>query len=261
MKLRVIPLILPLLFSVSCASTGTETLIENADLRRAVEARMDYLENLYHIKFDRGEFKGAFFGIPREWEKKLLGKNILGTYIPGRQSIYISEDFIPRMKSARSSAGEKAFSEDQEWSYDREFVTLLDHELGHVYADQVSRRIGNGSWPPATRTWGKHCGMSTMSEGIGQFFGYFPIDGGKKGMESFPEKMSIFGWYRNYGSNRRNVFPIGGYALVAPILERFGQKGLEYLLTHPVDFKGGRMREIATEYLKKAFKELEKEGP
>jgi len=48
----------------------------------------------------------------------------------------------------------------------------------------------------------------------------------------------------------------GGHSLVRPILERFGERGLAYLMGHPFVFPGGNLREAAVRYRARALEEL-----
>ncbi|MDO8504721.1 MAG: hypothetical protein Q7S36_02600, partial [Candidatus Liptonbacteria bacterium] len=156
--------------------------------------------------------------------------------------------------------GEHAFEGAPELNWDSELMVLLDHELGHALADQVSRRIGNGTWPDTKMysklIWHKRYGAKILSEGIGGYFGYIAWESeGKRGEKSLPARSDDNYWHSDDGADS---FYDGGYWLVSPIIRRFGEKGLEYLVTHSFEFPDGNARKAAKEYQKRALNELGK---
>jgi hypothetical protein len=88
----------------------------------------------------------------------------------------------------------------------------LDHELGHYYPDKLSKSIENGPWPiiPADV---KTPGLLRISEGIAE---YFAITMNNTADYKRNHKWTV--WYPE------------GYDLVKPIIDKYGRKGIEYLI-------------------------------
>lgn len=252
MKFRLLLPVLIFAFSVSAETAKTFSSPEES-LRQAASDRMDYLEGRYGIKFDRKVLKGIFFGIPSEDDPTTRAE-----YVPSEGSIYMHLGYIFRFTQNRVFLGECAFKGDPQLNRDPALLFLLDHELGHALADQVSRRIGNGIWPPMDEysKFGryKRYGRRIISEGIAGFFSYSAWELRKsKGENSLPEESDLDYWRSD---EAQGAFYDGGYWLVKPILEEFGEKGLGYLMIHPVEFPDGNARKAAKEYQKRALAEL-----
>ena len=255
MRLRVLALVFALAFSVSSGIAQQTFPSPEESLNRAARDRMDYLEKLHGIKFERDVFCGARFGIPKEDNQSFLAE-----YVPNDGSIYLNPRFTLQLTRVAYYLGEHAFEGSPKLSKSPFFVTLLDHELGHVLPDHISRRMGNGVWPDNDKlrksSWGTICGARIVSEGIAGFFGYSTTKyDRKKAEKSLPAESDVEYWLSDASTES---FYAGGYWLVEPILRNFGEKGIEYLVTHPFDFQDGRARQAAREYQKVALAELRK---
>ncbi len=254
MRLRVLVPIFAIAFSVS---TGNAQIFPSPEesLNRAVMDRMNYLEKLHGIKFERGAYCGARLGIPKEDNQSLMAE-----YVPDDGAIYMNPRFTLQLTRVAFYLGERAFLGSPKLSKSPFFVVLLDHELGHVLADHISRRIGNGVWPNHAElwisSWDTICGTRIVAEGIAGFFGYSTTEYKReKAEKSLPVESDVEYWRSDESTES---FYAGGYWLVEPILRNFGEKGIEYLVTHPFDFADGRARQAAKEYQKKALVELGK---
>lgn len=259
MKPKLLTLALILAFSSRTLTaqvlTAQETEVAEEALSQAAVDRMNYLESVHGIKFDRTEFCGAYLGIPEGEDRSFEGE-----YIPNKGSVYLNSRFTLQLTRVGFYLGERAFLGVPRLSKNPFIVVLLDHELGHALADHVSRRIGNGIWPNHEKlrksAWHTICGTRVVSEGIGEFFGYSVTDyKKKKNGRNLPVHSDIQYW--NSDGSMEGSYT-GGYWLVEPILKKYGERGLEYLVTHPLDFPDGKTRQAAKEYQKKALAELER---
>ncbi len=133
-----------------------------------------------------------------------------------------------------------------------------DHELGHALVDQLSRRYGYGMWPSIEKfkslEWDEQIGIRIVDEGLATYFGYENLlpsqRDGNNGADWLPEGINDIRWTMiNYRYN-------GGHWLVAPIVDRFGERGIVYLITHPLRFKDGKVRTAGKKYQREALKQL-----
>lgn len=252
--------LLPALFFVFVVSSrvvyaGSPVSSADAALCEAIYDRMDYLERAYGIKFDRGDFQRIAFGIPKKHDQTYQAE-----YVPADRAIYVNTGLLLQFVRFRAVLGEGAWKGSPQFSSNEKLKTILDHELGHVLADQMSRRLGGKMFPdpkpePAL-SWTQFWGHRVVSEGIGNFFGYTTPEYPKnKGEKYLPTADNGTFWFTR---KAHEAYYGGGYWLVYPILKRFGMRGLEYLLTHPFDFPiQGNAREAARAYQEKALLELE----
>lgn len=133
-----------------------------------------------------------------------------------------------------------------------ETKAVLDHELGHFYCDKLSENLGTGSWPSdhyADKTLDELISLKLVSEGIAEYFERTMNNGADNFTDSsWPKLMNKF--YKN----DRHLFYDGGYHLVKPILEKYGEEGIIYLMFKPPT--APELLELPA-YQKKALKELD----
>ena len=205
--------------------------------QRAFVLRIGVIEEKHGIKFDDQWKPTLVFEIPGDIPPQLRSK-FGAQYVPESQSFMVSP------------------------AAEREMIpSLIDHELGHALADQISQRTGNGMWPDvegfARLEWDTRVGINVISEGIGTYFEYqgnapYPKDDAE-GDAWLPEGEGDPSWRdRDYLYN-------GGRWLVAPIIRKFGERGIQYLVTHPLRFKDAGLRTAAREYQRLALEQLAKE--
>ena len=203
----------------------------------AFENRARVIEEKFGVKFDAKWKPKVEFARPESFPPT-VETPLAGRYIFATQSFLVS----PRWKSDVR-------------------IALIDHELGHALADQVSRRIGNGAWPGE---WNgdvdqleEMMARNFISEGIAEYFeniGKRHPKRTKGGYKNLPESWFDQELWRNI--YRRYE---GSYWIVQPILKRHGIHGLVYLMTHPFKYSlGGNVRGPALEYQKKAMEDLKK---
>lgn len=230
---------------------------EREMLCRAIADRMDYLEVKHSVVFNRGAFQRIEFGIPAT-----TNQTFWAVYISDDSSIYLKADLVSRFEDARIESGELAFSGPPRKDLDFPLLALLDHELGHHLADTISRRVGNGPFPNTAEyrkfKWHELAGHKFISEGIAGFFGYCPSNYRKsvaKSVKDFPVDSDEKYW----NSDRaKDLLRAGGYWLVYPIIRNYGERGIAYLVTHPLDFPDGKARKAAVEYQREALRELKR---
>ncbi len=119
----------------------------------------------------------------------------------------------------------------------------LKHELGHHAANEISQRFGNGIWPQ--REVYTHGNIMQyirdanfinrlISEGIAT---YFERKGGEEQANfNYEEWKGLLKQDRRWIGEREKpyyVFYEGGYATVKPIIDKFGQYGILYLIRNP----------------------------
>ncbi|OGY89613.1 MAG: hypothetical protein A3B30_02160 [Candidatus Komeilibacteria bacterium RIFCSPLOWO2_01_FULL_52_15] len=195
--------------------------------QEAFTARICALEEKHGIAFDRGWVPQVTFDIPDHLHP-MMRFQYGASYDPLTRGFMVSP-FRREVADPR----------------------LIDHELGHALADQVSRRIGNGMWPDM-KGWedlsvDDRIGVNIISEGIGNYFGG-PDSNAEEGW--LPESSADLTWMV------RDFIYHGGHWLVEPIIKRYGERGIAYLVTHRFTFSGGDVRTPAKEYQRKALEEL-----
>lgn len=111
----------------------------------------------------------------------------------------------------------------------------LEHELGHFYVDQLSERMGNGSWPKSEEELKgsfanvHNAASSIVGEGIAE---YFERENNEK-----PDDFEDSEWPTEEGKDLFDfhvgrVAYDGGYHLVKPIIDKYGVRGVKYLMTN-----------------------------
>lgn len=131
------------------------------------------------------------------------------------------------------------------------------HELGHAYADQVSRSMGLGMWPKEEWFAGdsvkKELLIDMLSEGVAEYFGRaFLRD--RSETEIMPEEWEVEFTPLQY----EHLSYEGGYWLVRPILDACASEGVRYIVSHPIDFFGQSIKNSVFLYWENAFKTLRK---
>lgn len=92
-----------------------------------VDERMDFLEDKHDIDFDRDLVQRVVVGEPThapEYVQSFSG----ALYDPIRQIIFIDEDVV--------------YFEDNISPQYRQFIQIIEHELGHVYTQQIALEYG-----------------------------------------------------------------------------------------------------------------------
>lgn len=196
--------------------------------------RMKEIEKVSGITFAEDWVPRVQFGIPSYIQ---YPEQFPGCYDPDTRSFFINPLLVDRK--------------------DRLMQELMDHELGHALADQVSYCIRGCQWPDEkdrkSLVDSEAVATKVLSEGVAEYFANLFYQNVKTGPDWLPS---------GYGFEQMNIWQSntwqydGGYWLVKPVIEKFGEKGLEYIVTHKFSYENGDVRSAAIFYQKNALEEL-----
>jgi hypothetical protein len=152
-----------------------------------------------------------------------------------------------------------------EREYDLNYIKeILAHELGHHYAFELRSKLKCPDYLNPELPWlniREHMGILIIREGIGTYFGEL-LKGEKaikvRNKEDFEEFWSKKYTFEDIKSQWGNTYIIyeGGYEVVKPIIDRYKNDGLIYLLKNPLVIKKFDLSKVI-DYQKKALEELE----
>lgn len=198
-------------------------------LTAALHERMAVLESRHKVKFDVGVLPRLRFELPTQMHPMVPAGQFCAHYDLESQSIVVH----PKYREEAKKNGRSALR------------FIFDHELGHLFADQLSRRLGLGMFPPLgyeQKPMEEQLGVELISEGIASYFeatdttvtlSYAVLpESGEHPVWSSPVK-------------RSEVVYSGGYWLVKPIIEGYGQQGVAYLLRTPLLIPADRNAQAA----------------
>jgi hypothetical protein len=239
------------LWSVTTACRAQDE--ESATRFRALlSASVEYLERTHGIAFEKRWSPTVVFGMPEPFQMS-ESQTFEACYEPGTERFF----FVPRYAEMEASPDD--FKKDT--LFGKSDTSLLAaarfvvcHELGHAYADQVSRRMGLGQWP-LDEFGDTKSGLlvDMLAEGVGEYFGK-SIMSDKTEIEMFVEDLERDDF--SPAEYERAAYD-GGYWLVRPIFETFGvEKGTEYMVSHPIPLVENSIRQSAYAYWETAFREL-----
>lgn len=184
------------------------------------------------------------------------GEKLVGRYDPVIETIFISFDVWDSvLKQLNKPLDKISF---QELAQNKRFQAIIDHELGHALMDQASRRAGKGSWITQKEinklNSSRKTGVDVLSEGVAEWFTAlsnprFP----QLTSESFPKNYQEATLYF-----RVTISYDGGHWMVRDILNRYGEKGLVWMIANPPSFDTSYMRRDAVAYRENALLELSK---
>jgi len=230
-------------------------------IRSGLRARVEIIEK--HWGIDMGHLRHLmveFDVLPDEPYRRL------GRYIHTRDAIVLDWSFLDEDISPEEfSVDMLPFSVEHERNTPRE---ILDHELGHAYANLVSKRLGRGAWPNDARweTMGprEKAAFKIVSEGIGMYFALFsfPEVGEEVAGAEWPLDLT---WIVTVPNSRNLILGETapgslyrqGYWLVRPILDKDLKRGVEYLVTHPFFIHGNDFPGSAKKYQHEALRALD----
>ena len=139
---------------------------------------------------------------------------------------------------------------------DPEFGALVDHELGHALSDIISRRAGLGPFFTVEQfnklSRDRGMGVNITAEGIGMYFQRLlhPVD----------ETLSPLAFPASVEQDSQYTYEIvvfqGGAWLMKDIIAKYGERGIVWVLAHPLVAPTDNMRSVAEAYRSKALTEL-----
>jgi len=136
--------------------------------------------------------------------------------------------------------------------------TVIDHELGHLYADQVSRASFGRPWPVYPDSNARPLefyGQRILSEGIGEYFGRGPMSGPHADVW-WVDRIVHPSLYVVSTLSDVMVYE-GGYSLVAPLIARFGMSAtIRYIITHPLVITNNRLRRAVIRWRQQAERNI-----
>ncbi len=108
------------------------------------------------------------------------------------------------------------------------YKAILDHELGHLYEDELRDSLGlTLDWATAYGgTMPRKKGYKLISEGVAEYFSR-TMNNGKDDFNDaqFPSD--------HFDESNGFLIYAGGFHLVKPIIDKYGKKGIDYLLLNP----------------------------
>ncbi len=203
----------------------------------AFQVRRMLIEEKTGIKFDTAWIPRMQFGIPSYITNRL---KFGGCYAKATQSFWMPFSYY-------NEPPDSVFKSPR-------ILMAIDHELGHALADQICRRKNFFAWPPDTvsSTNEDTIAGKILSEGVGEYFGRLFT----------PDTIADSEWLPGGSSSLCRSMPkweyYGGYWLVKPIIDQFGEKGIAYISSHTFSYEGNRIRQAGYEYQKKAIETLSK---
>lgn len=229
--------------------------------QKAFQLRMEVLEKHYAISFDSGWIPVINFEIPdslpysESYFEAAYNQLTQSFFINPRYEniLFIAQDF------ERDTTVDEEFTELVIDPFTGEllananyFRKIIDHELGHAFIDQFSRRNWYGSYPSTKQSQDEdgYLGLCIISEGFGMYFQMTSVRRMYYDWDIFPEELESFLWL-SY-----SVLYDGGYVLVKEILDKNLEKGIFYLIKNPFNFDENCFRSDAIEYQKKALREI-----
>lgn len=228
-----------------------------AYLEGVFAARRAVFEQRYAVKFDQG------------WQPKVAiapvsdtRRGFLAEYLQSSQSFVI---FSPEFEefAGTDARGFTGYNRDVKFKgkFDRRggIVKVVDHELGHALADQVSRRYGFGPFPPHENVVEKSphwWGVKMVSEGIAMWFEStsfpdWPAESRSYKLPTGPNDYFLWGLFFTDA-----YFHESAYWVTQPLLDHDVEKGLVYLVSHRLTLPDNNIRAAVATYHDVALKEM-----
>ncbi len=248
----------------SLVMTG-EQLSVYAQFERAFEARMQAIEQLYGIEFDQHWKPTIKFEIPIVTHPALEGVAFAAHYELTRQGFTLNPGYFEHVRENRRLLDYCIINQPDKSNPELslELRNTITHELAHALADQLSRRLGFGTFPSIGYGSGDHqneIASDMLCEGIAR---YVERDGPEDVSPSIGLIPVVFDescWSDR--AMRISLIYNGGHWLVYPVIKRFGlRSALCYFFGHPFRLTSGQLRAEAVAYQQRALRELELPAP
>ena len=185
-----------------------------ANLEEAIQAQEKKLE----IKYSE-ERPQLFFTLPPDAEPETIAR-----YNSAEDNLYFRSGILTRPGFDWSDSFATFATAGGTHSAKR----TLDHELGHVYTDQVGEKNGLHKWPAGIYLLPplllEAVGLRMISEGIAVYF-----DKVMNGEDYTLQEE----WPKNRRGFTDHIIYYGGYVMVKPIIDQYKAEGIEYLMFNP----------------------------
>ncbi len=113
-----------------------------------------------------------------------------------------------------------------------EGLQILYHELGHFYLDKLSEDLGLGNWPKKEDYKKNVIGIKLVSEGLATYFERkMTLEEDKFKDGEWPAELNKFWDSPNHLD--QDIIYYGGYHLIKPIVDKYGEWGIIYLMFRP----------------------------
>ena len=131
----------------------------------------------------------------------------------------------------------KIFLQNEQYKFDwdaEDVYNTLNHELGHYYLDRLSEKLTNNDWPEYTNmTALEKMSVKIVSEGIATYFER-KMNGNEDTFTDEKWPRALGGFFSSWDLTPKNeIVYDGGYHLVKPIIDQYGEKGIQYLMFNP----------------------------
>jgi len=209
--------------------------------------RMKKIEEKTGLKFAENFFPQIQFGLP---DIIADSKNAGACYYQKTHSFWIKEN--NKTLCWAELVGDSAI-------LDSNLQRIFDHELGHALVDQISHRVNGHVWPDSSlQMWNSlsysdRLGRILLAEGTAEYFNRVLSGDTFMYAEILPNSGDELSFSNSFMWSWRYY---GGYWLVRPIIDKYGENGIVYITNHPLKIKENRIRDACIVYQKKALKVL-----
>ncbi|MDO8510974.1 MAG: hypothetical protein Q7S55_02310 [Nanoarchaeota archaeon] len=159
-----------------------------------------------------------YYTLPEEY--KIVG--MLGLYRGGEDSMYLPSGILTNPESDFSDFMATIATFNNTYNVKRS----VDHELAHFYCDKVKELVFQNRSPHFYFTDEELVSQLLVNEGIAEY-----VENKMNGEDEKP--FSFQDWPSNLSQFRNKEIYQGGYAIVKPIIDQHGEKGIQFLLFNP----------------------------
>jgi len=184
---------------------------------QAMLIRKNVIEKKFGIKFNNGWVPKMEFKSSDTISHEIIFYN--GRYVEETGTLRINERFrganIPAVGDLVTKLPDSV-------------CLLIDHELGHALTDQISHRLSGKTWPAETsfETYWEVIEIRILTEGVADFFRNMLSSDTTSSVKNLPNNSQDELW-----QTKKWIYD-GGYWTVKPIIEKYGEKGIEYIINH-----------------------------
>ena len=242
-----------LAFSFAAEGTGRDLTVrfENGCDTGPAEVIVAYKRTMLQImRFQEEELGASYRNIPYLRFESLFRSDSSGSsaeldgmYVSSEGTIYLNKFYercsaplIPKQSSDLKGLLMMGYSSEIERCSSANVGAILAHELAHGYMSQFNQSIGRGTWPPNPNNFAgsnipykwREVGIRLVSEGVAEYFW--------KTLVGEKDNFSDSEWKKMTGNPAvSTTYPYitrAGFHFVKPIIDKFGEKGLKYLITN-----------------------------